>query len=188
MSPSLDYEAVLAQAAGAVDDMVGLTHDMRKITGGIVDGRGHDRPAVTNRALYDQFIGTMGRANGMLARFENPHGSLAMLLNDPDALQPVRRGRDVGRFARGRAERQERHVGKLLRDDTLYTHLVNMAVAGDSLMKLLSSGQGLAGRLLNDPTLYDQAQQADDRSRRDPRRRSQGPAPVFARDDLRSAM
>ena len=79
-------------------------------------------------------------------------------------------------------------VGKLLRDDTLYTHLVNMAVAGDSIMKLLSSGQGLAGRLLNDPTLYDQAQQADDRSRRDPRRYSQGPAPVCARDDLRSAV
>ena len=45
VSPSLDYEAVLAQAAGAVDDMVGLTHDMRKITGGIVDGRGNDRTA-----------------------------------------------------------------------------------------------------------------------------------------------
>jgi hypothetical protein len=30
-----------------------------------------------------------------------------------------------------------------------------MAVAGDSLMRALSSGQGIAGRLLNDPTLYD---------------------------------
>ena len=45
--------------------------------------------------------------------------------------------------------------GKLLRDDTLYTHMVRMAVAGDSLMRMLSSGQGLAGRLLNDATLYD---------------------------------
>ena len=58
-SPSLDYEAVLAQVAGAVDDMVGLTHDMRKITGGIVDGRGTIGQLMTNRALYDQFLGTM---------------------------------------------------------------------------------------------------------------------------------
>jgi phospholipid/cholesterol/gamma-HCH transport system substrate-binding protein len=47
-------------------------------------------------------------------------------------------------------------LGKLLRDDTLYTHIVNMAAAGDSLMKALSSGKGIAARLLNDPTLYDQ--------------------------------
>ena len=30
-----------------------------------------------------------------------------------------------------------------------------MAQSGDSLMKLLSGGQGIAGRLLNDPALYD---------------------------------
>ena len=45
VAPSLDYEAMLAQAAGAVDDMVELTHDLRSITGGIVQRRGHDRPA-----------------------------------------------------------------------------------------------------------------------------------------------
>ena len=33
ITPSLDYETVLAQAAGAVTDMVDLTHDLRQITG-----------------------------------------------------------------------------------------------------------------------------------------------------------
>ena len=46
-------------------------------------------------------------------------------------------------------------IGKLLRDDSLYTHFVSMAQAGDSIMKALSNGQGPVARLLNDPTLYD---------------------------------
>src|SRR5215207_11369437 len=37
---ALDYEAIIAQASGAVDDMVGLTQDMRAITGGLVKGEG----------------------------------------------------------------------------------------------------------------------------------------------------
>ena len=76
VAPSLDYEAVLAQAAGAVNDMVELTHDMRKITGGIVSGEGTIGQLMTNRALYDEFVGTMGRANTMLAQFQNPNGTL----------------------------------------------------------------------------------------------------------------
>lgn len=155
VSPSLDYEAVLTQIAGAVDDMVGLTRDLRKITGGIVEGRGTIGQLMTNRALYDQFVGTMGRANSMLTRFENPHGSLALLLSDPtlyNRFVSVVTSADSLVLA---LNDKNGTVGRLLRDDTLYTHMVNMAVAGDSLMKLLSNGQGLAGRLLNDPSLYD---------------------------------
>ena len=83
VAPSLDYEAVLAQAAGAVNDMVGLTHDMRQLTGGLIKGEGTIGQLITNRKLYDEFVGTMGRANGMLARFENPNGSFGKMLNDP---------------------------------------------------------------------------------------------------------
>jgi phospholipid/cholesterol/gamma-HCH transport system substrate-binding protein len=83
VAPSLDYEAVLAQAAGAVDDMVGLTHDFRQITSGIIQGKGTVGQLMTNRALYDQFVGTMTRANEMLTRFQNPNGTFARLLDDP---------------------------------------------------------------------------------------------------------
>src|SRR5689334_4772069 len=83
VAASLDYEAVLAQAAGAVNDMVGLTHDMRTLTGGLIKGEGTIGQLITNRRLYDEFVGTMGRANVMLARFENPNGSFGKLMNDP---------------------------------------------------------------------------------------------------------
>jgi phospholipid/cholesterol/gamma-HCH transport system substrate-binding protein len=155
IAQSLDYEAVLTQAAGAVADMVDLTHDMRTLTSGIVGGKGTIGQLVTNRALYDQFIGTMGRANTMLAKFDNPNGSFARLLNDPalyDRFVAVVTSADSLVIA---LNDKNGTIGKLLRDDTLYTHIVNMAVAGDSLMRTLSNGQGLAGRLLNDPTMYD---------------------------------
>ncbi|MGH9889601.1 MAG: MlaD family protein, partial [bacterium] len=181
VSPSLDYEAVLTQAAGAVADMVELTHDMRKITGGLVRGEGTIGQLMTNRRLYDEFVGTVRRANTMLGRFENPNGSLARMLNDPTLYErfvSVVTSTDSLVLA---LNDKNGTIGKLLRDDTLYTHIVNMAQAGDSLMKLLSSGNGLAGRLLNDPTLYDRLNKLTtdlgailDDVRKDPRRYTRG--------------
>lgn len=156
VAASLDYEAVLAQAAGAVKDMVGLTHDMRQITTGIVRGEGTVGQLMTNRSLYDNFVGTMSRANSMLAKFENPNGSFARLLDDPTLYNRFVSVVTSADSMIVTLNDKNGTLGKLLRDDTLYTHIVNMAVAGDSLMKALSSGKGIAARLLNDPTLYDQ--------------------------------
>lgn len=155
VTPSLDYEAVLTQAAGAVNDMVGLTHDLRQITGGIIQGKGTVGQLMTNRSLYDQFVGTMGRANDMLTRFENPNGTVGRMLDDPtlyNRFVSVITSADSLVLA---LNDKNGTIGKLLRDDTLYTHLVGMATAGDSIMRAISSGRGLAGKLLNDPTLYD---------------------------------
>jgi phospholipid/cholesterol/gamma-HCH transport system substrate-binding protein len=46
--PALDYEVVVAQAAGAVDDVVALTRDLRALTGGIVRGEGTVGQLITN--------------------------------------------------------------------------------------------------------------------------------------------
>ncbi len=181
VAPSLDYEAVLAQAAGAVNDMVGLTHDLRQITGGIIDGKGTVGQLMTNRALYDQLIHTLGRANTMLATFENPNGSFGRMLNDPTLYNKF-----VGVIQSADSlvvalNDKSGTIGRLLRDDTLYTHMVSMAAAGDSLMKTLAGGQGLAGRLLNDPQLYDKLNKLTtdlgailDDVRKDPRRYTRG--------------
>lgn len=186
VAPSLDYEAVLAQAAGAVNDMVDLTHDLRQITGGIVKGQGTIGQLVTNRQLYDQFVGTMARANEMLTRFQNPNGTFGRLLDDPtlyDKFVGVVTSADSLVVA---LNDKNGTLGKLLRNDTLYTHLVGMAAAGDSLMHALSSGNGLAGRLLNDPTLYDRVNKlVTDLStvledvRKDPHRYLKGLVKVF---------
>jgi phospholipid/cholesterol/gamma-HCH transport system substrate-binding protein len=155
VATSLDYEAVLAQAAGAVDDMVGLTHDLRKITGGLANGEGTVGQMLTNRRLYDEFVGTMNRANLMLARFQNPNGTIAKLLDDPtlyNRFVSVVTSADSLVIA---LNDKNGTIGKLLRDDSLYVSLVNMAQAGDSLTKMLMNPNGNVNRLLTDQTLYD---------------------------------
>jgi phospholipid/cholesterol/gamma-HCH transport system substrate-binding protein len=62
-TPALDYEAVVAQASGAVSDMVVLTRDLRSITGGIVRGEGTMGQLLTNRSLYDRLNTTIAQLN-----------------------------------------------------------------------------------------------------------------------------
>jgi phospholipid/cholesterol/gamma-HCH transport system substrate-binding protein len=157
--PSLDYEALLSQAAGAVNDMVGLTRDLRQITSSIVNGEGTIGQLMTNRTLYDKFVGTMGRANTVMARLENPNGTIGRLLNDPTAYNKlvavVGSADSLVKSLNATVNDRNGTIGKLMHDDSLYIHLVNMAAAGDSLVRVLSNGNGLAGRLLNDPEMYD---------------------------------
>ncbi|HSQ31889.1 MAG TPA: MlaD family protein [Gemmatimonadaceae bacterium] len=155
VSPSLDYEAILAQAAGAVNDMVDLTHDLRSLTTGILSGKGTVGQLMTNRALYDQFAGTMSRANTMLTKLQNPNGTFARLLDDPTLYNRFISVVTSADSLVVSLNDKNGTIGKLLRDDSLYTHFVSMAQAGDSIMKALSNGQGPVARLLNDPTLYD---------------------------------
>lgn len=155
ITPSLDYDQVLAQASGAVGDMVALTHDMRTITGGIVRGEGTVGQLVTNRQLYDQLNGTLSRANAMLAKLQNPNGTVGRMLDDPtlyNRLTDVIASTDSLVVA---VNRKNGTVGRLLSDTALYVNLLGITQGADSLMRTLTNGQGTASRLLTDQTLYD---------------------------------
>ena len=183
---ALDYEAVIAQASGAVTDMVALTRDLRTITCGLAKGEGTVGQLLTNRELYDQLNGTLGRANSMLARFQNPNGSVGRLLNDPalyNRLVGVITSTDSLVLALNSSKGT---AGLLLRDTTLYTNLTGITRGADSLMRSLTGGQGTASRLLTDQTLYDQLNKlVTDLSavladvRRDPGRYTKGMVKVF---------
>jgi len=184
--PSIDYEAVIAQASGAVNDMVALTRDLRAITGGLVKGQGTLGQMLTNRALYDQLNGTLSRANTMLARFQNPNGTVGRMLDDPllyERLVSVVSSTDSLIVS---INATKGTAGLLLRDTTLYTNLVGITRGADSLMRQLTNGQGTASRLLTDQTLYDQLNKlVTDLSaivadvRRDPGRYTKGMVKVF---------
>ena len=184
--PSLDYEAVIAQASGAVNDMVALTKDLRAITGGLVKGEGTMGQLLTNRSLYDQLNGTLGRANSMLARFQNPNGTVGRMLEDPTLYNKL-----VGVITSTDSlvisiNASKGTAGLLLRDTTLYANLLGITRGADSLMRSLTNGQGTASRLLTDQTLYDQLNKlVTDLSaiiadvRRDPSRYTKGMVKVF---------
>jgi phospholipid/cholesterol/gamma-HCH transport system substrate-binding protein len=153
---ALDYEAVIAQAAEAVDDMVLLVRDLRQITGGIVRGEGSIGQLMTNRSLYDQLTGTLSRTNATLARLQSSNGTLGRLLDDPtmyNRLVAVLGSTDS--LVRALNTR-EGTLGKLLHDDSLYVNLVGITEEGRRLMQEIARGEGTINKLLTDDTLYDQ--------------------------------
>ena len=136
--PSLDYEAVIAQASGAVNDMVALTKDLRAITGGLVKGEGTMGQLLTNRSLYDQLNGTLGRANSMLARFQNPNGTVGRMLDDPTLYNKLLGVISSTDSLVVSINASKGTAGLLLRDTTLYANLLGITRGADSLMRSLT--------------------------------------------------
>lgn len=178
---SLDYEAVLTQAAGAVGDVVALTRDLRSLTGGLVRGEGTMGQLMTNRALYDQLTGTLERTNAMLVRLQSPNGTVGRLLESPEMYDRLN-GAVASLDSLAMSVNNSRGtVGKLLRDTTLYASLATVARNADSLSRMLANPNGPLARLATDQTLYDQLLKAvtDINAiladvRRDPRRYTKG--------------
>ena len=160
LAESLDYDQVIAQASGAVGDVVGLTKDLRSITGGIASGEGTVGQLVTNRSLYDDLSETLTQTNALLRRLQNPNGTVGRLLEDPALYANLVRVTGSLDSLTGQIARSEGTVGKLLRDDSLYVRLVGVTAGADSLMRTLTQGNGLAARLLNDQQSYDQLNRA----------------------------
>jgi phospholipid/cholesterol/gamma-HCH transport system substrate-binding protein len=184
--PSLDYEAVIAQASSAVTDMVSLTRDMRAITSGIVRGQGTIGQLVTNKALYDNLNGTLARANGMLAQLQNPNGTVGRMLNDPTLYNRLTGVISSTDSLVTTLNSTKGTAGMMLRDTTLYQNMVGITRGADSLMRSLTNGKGTASKLLADQTLYDQLNKlVTDLSailadvRRDPSRYTKGLVKVF---------
>jgi len=154
--PSIDYEAVVQQASGAISQVVGLTNDLKKVTGGISRGEGTLGQLVTNRQLYDQLNTTLARTSALLARLENPRGTIGRLLDDPQLYYSLNRTVASADTVIRQITAGNGSMGKLLRDDTLYVHLVSIVARADSLVSTMSSGKGTMQKLFTDQELYDQ--------------------------------
>ena len=181
VATALDYEAVLAKAAGAVDDVVLLSRDLRAITSGLASGQGTMGQLLTNRAMYDQLTGAMARANALFANLQNPNGTLGRMLNDPTLYNRLTQTVASLDSTLNAVNSSQGSLGRLLRDTTLYANVAGIAAGADSLMAMLTNDQGTLGRMMTDQTLYDQLNKlATDLSavladvRRDPRRYTKG--------------
>jgi phospholipid/cholesterol/gamma-HCH transport system substrate-binding protein len=153
---SVDYEQLLVQASGAVDDMVALTHDLRLITGRLVRGEGTLGQALTNRALYDGLTSTLDRTSALLTRLQAPNGTIGKLLDDPTLYQNLTTMIGAVDTLVVRMSSNEGTLGRLLKDDTLYTRLVSVASGADSLVRRFAESNGTMSKLMTDQTLYDQ--------------------------------
>jgi len=154
--PSLDYEAVMRQASGAIAEVVRLTRDLSRVTGGINRGEGTLGQLVTNRQLYDQLNSTLLRTSSLMARLENPRGTVGRLLDDPALYNSLTRMIAGADTVLRQINSGTGSVGKLLRDDTLYVRLNSVVARADSLVSTMASGKGTMNKLFTDQQLYDQ--------------------------------
>jgi phospholipid/cholesterol/gamma-HCH transport system substrate-binding protein len=186
IEPSVDYEAVLVQASGAVKEVVGLTTDLRKVTSGITRGEGTVGQLVTNRALYDNLNGTLANTNRLLVRLQNPRGTVGRLLDDPTLYVSLNKTIASASDLVSQLSTGNGTIGKLIRDDSLYNHLVSTVANADSLTRMMTHGDGTIPKLFNDAQLYDKLVEAVTELnkvlvdvRRDPRRYTKGMIKVF---------
>jgi len=156
IAPSTDYEAVVVQASVAINEVIGLTHDLKKVTSGITRGEGTLGQLVTNRQLYDQLNSTLTRTSSLMARLENPRGTIGRLLDDPSLYYSLNRAVASADTVIAQLNQPNGTVGRLLRDDTLYVHLVSVVARADSLVGTMSGGKGTMQKLFTDQQLYDQ--------------------------------
>jgi len=186
IAPSVDYEAVVLQASAAINEVVGLTQDLKSITSGITRGEGTLGQLVTNRMLYDQLNVTLSRSTALMARLENPRGTIGRLLEDPSLYYSLNRMVASADTVIGAISSSNGTVGKLLRDDTLYVHLVSVVAKADSLVSGMAGGNGTMQKLFTDQQLYDQLLKTVTELnrvlvdvRRDPQRYTKGMVKVF---------
>ena len=157
ITPSTDYDAVVAQASGAINQVVGLTQDLKKVTGGITRGEGTLGQLITNRQLYDNLNSSLARTSALMAKLENPRGTVGRLLDDPQLYYSLNRtvasvDTVIRQMTAGNGS-----LGKLLRDDTLYVHLLSVVSRADTLVGMMSGGNGgTMKKLFSDAQLYDE--------------------------------
>ncbi len=185
-----DYEAVLAQAAGALDQVTVLTGSLQKVADGVTSGQGTLGQLITNRQMYDNLNSTLANSNALMVRLQNPRGTVGQLLNDPaiyNNLNRMLQSADtlVAQLGAG-VSSPNGSIGKMLRDDELYNRLVSAVSGVDSLVGNMQRGNGTMSKLFNDDEMYTQLLQAVTSLnvvltdvRRDPRRYTKGLISVF---------
>lgn len=190
LGEAIDYEAVLVQASGALDQVVSLTGSLQKVANGVVKGEGTVGQLLTNRSMYDNLNSTLATTNTLMARLQNPKGTVGQLLNDPTLYNNLNRiliSADtlVAQLGGGIGS-ENGTFGKLLRDDELYTRLVSTVAGMDTLVTAMSRGNGTVKKLFTDDEMYAQLLKTVTQLnevltdvRRDPRRYTKGLITVF---------
>lgn len=183
---AMDYQAVLLQASGALDQVTSLTGSIQKVVNGVSKGEGTIGALVTSRTLYDQLNSTLATTNGLMVRLQNPRGTMGRMLDDPTLYTNLNRVLLSADTIVAQLNSSQGTVGKMLRDDQLYTRLLSSVSNLDTLVGTMSRGNGTMTKLFTDQELYDRILKTVTELntvlsdvRRDPRRYTKGLISVF---------
>ena len=152
----VDYDALIADGAAAVGDLVEVTNDLSDITRGLLAGEGTLGRLVTDDALYARLAGVAASMDTLLAAAARPGGSLMRMLGDDSLYLSMKRTVAALDSTTARVARGEGTMGRLVADDSLYASLLAAVGRTDSLLARVASGEGSLGKMMEDPGLYEE--------------------------------
>lgn len=155
-APPVDYDALIAEGASAVGDLVEVTRNLSKLTHGVLAGEGTLGRLVTDAALYERLTGVAASMDTLLAAAVQPGGPVMRMLRDDSLYLSMRRTLAALDSTTARVARGEGTVGRLVADDSLYASLLSTVERTDSLLARVESGEGTFGRMLDDPQMYEE--------------------------------
>lgn len=152
----VDYDALIAEGAAAVGDLVEITRDLSELTSGVLAGQGTLGMLVTDEKLYVELTSLASSIDTLLAAAAAPRGPVMRMLRDDSLYVSLRSTLASLDSITAGVARGEGTVGRLLEDDSLYASLLAAAERTDSLLARVEGGEGALGRLVEDPRLYDE--------------------------------
>ena len=152
----VDYDALIAQGAAAVGDLVEVAGNLSELTRGIIDGEGVLGQLMTDEDLYLRLSGIAASIDTVLTAAAAPDGPVMRMLADDSLYASLRRTVTALDSTTAAVVRGEGTVGRLLTDDSLYASLLATAEKTDSLLARVEAGEGSLGKLMEDPRLYEE--------------------------------
>ena len=153
---SVDFDALIADGAEAIGDLVEITGDLSELTRNVMAGEGTVGRMMTDDALYNELTGLAASMDTLLAAAANPNSVVMQLLSDDSLYVSMRSAVAALDTTTARIERGEGSLGRFLESDDLYAKLLSTVERTDSLLARVESGEGSFGRMLEDPALYEE--------------------------------
>lgn len=152
----VDYDALIADGAAAVGDLVEVTGDLSRLTRGVLEGRGTLGRLMTDDELYTRLTGLAASMDTLLDAAAQPGGPVMRMLSDDSLYLSLKRTVAALDSTSARVARGEGSVGRMLADDSLYASLLSTIERTDSLLARVENGEGSFGKMMEDPRLYEQ--------------------------------
>ena len=154
-APPVDYDALIADGAAAVGDLVEVTGHLAELTRGVLEGQGTLGRLVTDEAMYEELTGLAASMDTLLRAAADPDGSVMRLLADDSLYLSMRRTVASLDSTTARVARGEGTLGRMLTEDSLYASLLATVGRTDSLLARIEGGEGALGKMMEDPQLYE---------------------------------
>lgn len=153
---SVDYDALIAEGASAVGELLEVTQNLSDLTRGVLEGEGSLGQLVTDDELYVRVTALAANLDSLLAAASTPGSPLMRLLTDDSLYASVLSTAEAMETLTGAVARGEGTIGQLIQSDSLYVALQSTMRRTDSLLAGLQAGEGSAGKLLTDEGLYEE--------------------------------